>query len=77
MDQVTAHNIGDIPYPLPLFLGRFAHLAEVVTRRKGGCFGPAARADFGENLADVMLGCFGTDDQPLGNLAVRETPGNQ
>ena len=73
MDQGTGPNIGDIPYSVPLFLGWFTRCAKVVTHGKGGGFGPAACADLGKNLANVMLGCFRADDEPIGDLAIRET----
>src|SRR5918996_6335295 len=42
-----------------------------------GRLGTAANPEFGEDVADVVARGFGADEQPLGDLGVGESLGNE
>ena len=76
MDQAAAgkhrgHPLSAVPYSWGGSLISSRRWLARRCGREGSRFGSAARPDFREDLTHVMLGGFGADDQPIGNLAVR------
>src|SRR6266545_6932230 len=48
-----------------------------VEQGEGGCLGAAANSELGEDVADVVAGRLGADEQPLGDLGVGESLGDE